>query len=315
MTVRRATPPPRCAAALAAAARGWPVFPLYPYTTRPAVDDWENAATCDEDAIAATWAARPYNIGIPCGRAGLVVIDLDPARGKPPPPRWADLGVAHGRDVLRILAERAGQPDPVDTYSVRSPGKDGPRGKGEHRYFSVPEGVNLRNTAGDRGNGLGWRVDTRAAGGFITAAGSVRRVNGQLTRYSVLRDLPVAPLPLFLVEALTPPPMPARAPLPVFGDDRARNAYGEKALADEAAIVRHAECGTRSAVVFSAARKMGELVGAGVLDERRAVDVLLDAAGVHNGIDGWTPREGLHHVGNGIAWGKRHPRVIDGLTA
>lgn len=111
----------RLAAALAAAARGWPVFPLYPFSKYPAVSDWENRATCDPDELAAWWSAAPYNTGIACGPAGLVVLDLDAAHGHTPPGEWADLGVTHGRDVLRTLADRAGQPDPIDTYTVLTP--------------------------------------------------------------------------------------------------------------------------------------------------------------------------------------------------
>lgn len=118
---RTGSPRPRLAAALRAVERGWPVFPLYPYSKYPAVRDWENRATCDLDQITRWWATAPYNVGIACKPAGLVVIDLDAARGQRPPPQWAQLGVTHGRDVLRILAERAEQPDPIDTYTVVTP--------------------------------------------------------------------------------------------------------------------------------------------------------------------------------------------------
>ncbi|MGH3936861.1 MAG: bifunctional DNA primase/polymerase [Pseudonocardiaceae bacterium] len=43
---------------------------------------------------------------------------------------------------------------------------------GQHRYFLAPGDRELRNTCA----GLGWRIDTRAAGGAIIAAGSVRRI-------------------------------------------------------------------------------------------------------------------------------------------
>lgn len=119
---RIGTPPPRLAAALCAVQRGWPVFPLYPYSKYPAVQDWENHATCDLNEITRWWAIAPYNIGIACQPAGLVVIDLDAARGQRPAPPWAQLGVTHGSDVLRVLAEQAGQPDPIDTYTVATPG-------------------------------------------------------------------------------------------------------------------------------------------------------------------------------------------------
>ncbi|MGH3826630.1 MAG: bifunctional DNA primase/polymerase, partial [Pseudonocardiaceae bacterium] len=182
-------PPPRLAAALRAVRRGWPVFPIHPYSKHPAVRDWQHRATRDLDQITRWWAAAPYNIGIPCQGAGLVVIDLDAGHGHQPPPQWDRLGVTHGRDVLRILAERADQPDPIDTYTVATPSG------GEHRYFLAPTDRELRNTTGASGAGLGWKIDTRAAGGGIIAAGSVRRIEGRLRLYRVVRDIGPVALP------------------------------------------------------------------------------------------------------------------------
>ncbi|HEX2300222.1 MAG TPA: bifunctional DNA primase/polymerase [Pseudonocardiaceae bacterium] len=116
-----AKPLPRLTAALSAVQRGWPVFPLHPYSKYPAVRDWERRATCDPDQITRWFMAAPFNIAIACGAARLVVLDLDAARSQPPP-EWAEFGVTHGREVLRLLATRAGQPDPVDTYTVATPG-------------------------------------------------------------------------------------------------------------------------------------------------------------------------------------------------
>ncbi|MGH3910172.1 MAG: bifunctional DNA primase/polymerase, partial [Pseudonocardiaceae bacterium] len=146
-----AKPLPRLAAALSAAQRGWPVFPLHPYSKYPAVRDWERRATCDPDQITRWFVAAPYNIGIACGPARIVVLDLDAARSRQPPPQWAEHGVAHGRDVLRLLAARAGQIDPVHTYTVATP-------SGQHRYFHAPADRQLRNTTGDTGTGLGWLI-------------------------------------------------------------------------------------------------------------------------------------------------------------
>ncbi|WP_352247649.1 bifunctional DNA primase/polymerase [Amycolatopsis nalaikhensis] len=70
---------------------------------------------------------------IVCGPSNLYVLDLVP--GEQPPPEWAD--ARHDRDVL---AWRAGQPYPNDTYSVRRPSPS------EHLYFRVGEDNTLRNT-------------------------------------------------------------------------------------------------------------------------------------------------------------------------
>ena len=307
---RTGIPPPRLAAALRAAARGWPVFPLYPYSKYPAVADWNNRATCDLEQITRWWASAPFNIGIACQGAGLVVIDLDAARGRPPPPPWDQLGVTHGADVLRILAARAGQPDPIDTYTV-----DTPSG-GQHRYFLAPTDRELRNTTGQSRTGLGWCVDTRAAGGAIIAAGSVRRVDGTPRLYRVVRDVDPVALPRWLVTALTPPPAPVRAPTRLPGAGHRLDAYAAAALDGETAAVTQAAPGTRAHTLFCSAACLGELVGAGVLDETVATEALIAAAAIlDNGTNRFTHREALGHITNGITRGRRNPRQLQDPTA
>jgi hypothetical protein len=172
--------------ALSATARGWHVFPLWPGAKIPALHGhdrcprtgdcaqrhagWEQRATSDPARIRTAWARRNYNVGIASGPSGLVVIDLDiPKPGDDPPPDWvlATPGVRDGQDVLAVLAEQAGQPLPARTYTVATPSG------GLHLYYQHPAGTALRNTSGDRGRGLGWKIDTRAHGGYVVAAGSV----------------------------------------------------------------------------------------------------------------------------------------------
>jgi hypothetical protein len=302
-------PPPTLVAALRAVERGWPVFPLYPYSKYPAVRDWNNRATCDLQQITRWWAAAPYNIGIACQAAGLVVIDLDGARGQQPPPPWDQLGVTHGRDVLRILAARAGAPDPIDTYTVASP-------SGEHRYFLASPDRELRCTTGPSGTGLGWCIDTRGVGGAIVAAGSVRRIEGRPRLYRVVRDVDPVTLPHWLLTALTPPPAPVRAPTRPPSPGRRLDAYVAAALDGETTAVAHAAPGTRAHTLFCSAARLGELVGAGVLDETVATQALLAAAaGLDSGPDRFTRREALGHVTNGIARGRRNPRQLLAQTA
>jgi hypothetical protein len=310
------------AAALAAARRGWPVLPLRPGSKLPAVRNWERRATTDPDRIAAWWHRTPHNVGIACGPAGLVVLDLDVAHGHRPPPDWSNRGAVHGRDILRLLADDAGQPDPTDTYTVATPTG------GEHRYFLAPAGPALRNTTGDTGRGLGWHLDTRATGGSITAAGSIRLIDGEPRRYRIIRDLPPAPLPTWIHTLLTGtpappappgPPGPAESPGSLGASGRAHrplppagprlDAYVRAALDGEADAVARAEPGTRATTLFRAAVHLGELVGSGAVDEATVVETLRRGAAYHNGVDEWTDREARHHIGNGLAAGRRHPRA------
>ncbi|MEJ2856813.1 MULTISPECIES: bifunctional DNA primase/polymerase [unclassified Saccharothrix] len=276
----------RLAAALTAVEHGWPVFPLRPLGKVPALKDWDRRATLDVKQVEAWWRHRPYNIGISCRAADLLVVDLDQ-------------GIPHGRDVLADLARRYGADDPADTYTVFTPSG------GEHRYFRAPQ-TPLRNTVGK----LGRHVDTRSAGGYVAAAGSIRHMTSGLRLYKVIRDVPPAPAPEWLVRLLSPPPPPPPPATPSIPAPRRVRAYRAAALDGEAQRVRTAVPGTRAHALFTAACRLGELVGAGWLDEQDATATLLNAAAHHNGVEGWTDREARHHITNGLATGRRSPRVI-----
>jgi hypothetical protein len=301
---RAFAPRPLLAAALAAAQRGWPVFPLHPGGKVPAIKHWEDQATTEPEQLTRWWHAAPYNIGIACGPANLVVLDLDTTDT---PAEWGGRRVRHGRDVLAELAARAGQPDPSGTLTVDSPSG------GEHRYFTAQPGVRLRNTIGELGHGLGPLIDVRAHGGAIAAAGSTVRTPGGIRRYRAHRGRPTQPreLPAWLTEALTPPTVPQRTPVRLPAGGRELSGYVRAALAGETAAIAHAAPGTRAGTVFKAAAALGELVGAGVLDRQRATDALSEAASHHNGIDGWTSHEADHHIRNGLDRGIANPRHLD----
>jgi hypothetical protein len=135
------------AAALDAAASGFYLFPCPPRAKSPAVAGWEQVATRDPDQITEWWAKAPY-IGAAVGRSGLVVVDLDDGRGEPAPEPYT--GATGGRDVLGMLAERARQPAPFDTWTVTTP-----TGTGLYLCFRAPEGhLVVQNSVGV----LGWRI-------------------------------------------------------------------------------------------------------------------------------------------------------------
>lgn len=70
-------------AALDYAACGLFVFPLKPGAKSPAFKGWQESSTTDAATITAWWTQTPnYNIGIDCGKSGIVVIDYDAANGK-----------------------------------------------------------------------------------------------------------------------------------------------------------------------------------------------------------------------------------------
>lgn len=241
--------PAQLAAALDAAARGWHVFPLIPGDKRPAVRDWENRATTDPERITRCWTHAPYNIGIATGPSRLVVVDLDTPKDTDdtPPAAWAEPGVTDGADVFSVLCERHGQPFPTDTHTVRTG-----RG-GLHLYFAAPAGEELRNTQGK----LGWKIDTRAGGGYVVAAGSIAPTGLYTTAYHG----PVEPLPGWLAELLRPAPLPPQKPVtaPLATRDR-RGKFLTAALNAELTRVTTSGAHQHNNALYIAAVALGQLV-------------------------------------------------------
>jgi hypothetical protein len=292
----RVVPDPKLiAAALAAGRRGWAVFPLRVGDKRPAFRDWQKLATTNSRRITRWWSSWPYNynVGISCGPSGLVIVDLDlpkPGTGsgattQNPPER------SPGLDVLAAVADEHAAALP-DTFAV-----DTPSG-GRHLYFIAPPDRELRNTAGL----LGPHVDTRAAGGYIVGPDSV--VNGR--RYVITNPAPVAPFPVWLLEAFadaaakrratfspTTPVLPVQHPGP----------YAAAALRSQVARVASAPEGTRNDTLVRAAFSLGTLIAAGVLDRAAVEAALLDAGqGVGLGVQECTAT-----IRSGLDAGERHP--------
>lgn len=255
--------------ALEIAARGWPVFPLRPGRKEPAIRNWERRATTDPDLIRRTWEVAPWNIGVACGPAALLVVDLDAGdRGD------------HGRQRLAALAAGAGQVIPADTYTVLTPG-------GEHLYFLAGDG-GYRNTAGR----LGAKIDTRGSGGYVVGAGSA--VAGR--RYRIACDLDPAALPGWIADrlAMTPP-----TPTPASVHTGSSN-YIAAALRGEVRRVAEATAGNRNHSLFVAAVRLGRFVHAGRLEEGMVRDALLRAVDRHRGPGGLTDGEITRTIASGL---------------
>jgi hypothetical protein len=312
--------------ALAAAARGWHVFPLRPGDKLPAFPDhavngctgsdprcraagrhvmWEERATTDPDRIRRAWSVRPYNVGIACGPSGLLVVDLDtPKPGQAPPPEWTDPPVRDGADVFGLLCARHtddGPPEMFDTYTVRT------AGAGTHLYYQhPPDSPPLRNTRGDIGGGLGWLVDTRAHGGYVVAAGSV--VNGR--PYVVQRDVEPRPLAGWLAGLLRPAPLPAAGPVVARLRGAGRTAAYLRACVDRQIGYLTAATSNRNDALFISAANLGELVAGGALEQSYVEDVLTEAAhtiGLH--LDP-PPGQIRRTIASGLRRGARRPRHV-----
>ncbi|MFF9733665.1 bifunctional DNA primase/polymerase [Streptomyces albidoflavus] len=285
------------ASALSAAERGWPVFPLRPGGKRPALHPetrcprtgactdghitWEHRATTDPDRISAAWSTGDWNIGLACGPALLVVVDLDkPKSGTDAP---------DGATNLLALCERAGQPVPT-TRTVRT------ASGGAHLYFSAPDGAHLRNTAGT----LGPLIDTRAHGGYILAPGSV--INGR--PYRVEGPALIRPLPGWLLERLAPPRPRPNTVAPVVPLPRAGSRLATVVLDRETAKARQAAEGSRNATLLGCVRAVGRFVAWGDLD-RTHVETAFQRAGEAAGLP---PVEVTTTIRSALDWSIRTAR-------
>ncbi|MEV0604506.1 bifunctional DNA primase/polymerase [Streptomyces sp. NPDC050315] len=263
------------------------------------------SATTDPALIHTWWSQHPgFGVGVACGPAGLIVIDLDthheqlPDRSRLlpgiPVHDTVDLtGWTSGLHTLAVLAALRQAPDPAtdeETLRVRTPSG------GLHIWYREEEGRTwLCSTGTGKSRALGWQVDVRATGGYIIAPGTTT-TDGTYTPLGSCR-IP-APLPQWLAHELertghlepspqsSPAVPPATAPAP-----RARQAViaaggGRQPAARTLATVLEevAGCATApSGMGFSdklnrAAYTAGGLVSAGHLTEDAAHQAVLAAA-------------------------------------
>lgn len=250
-------------AALDLAGRGFRVFPLGLEGKRPARKGWQRIATSDAAKVRALWAsAADANVGVATG-GGLYVLDLD-----------GPGGIA-AADALAL----------PDTLTARSGRADG----GEHRYFRLTAGVELRNAAGAT---IAAGVDGRGEGGFVVGPGSVH-ASGAVYRWTDDREM--AELPSWLVERLA-----AREhgeAVSLSAEALAGFAASAEALtpADRAELEQEAreriervrrglaelpasDGNGRGQTIFGYAWSLGEAVGAGVLGADEARGVLQEGA-------------------------------------
>lgn len=288
----------RLAGWLDLAARGWHLFPVHPGRKTPAIRRWKDRATTDPDQLARFFTAHPdHNAGVACGPSGLLVIDCDtPKPNTPPAPAGRD-----GAEVLAALAaDRGGLPP---TWTVATPSG------GRHLYFRAPTPFAGAEPLGNTGRTLGPMLDTRGAGGQVLAPGS-RLPNGG---YELIDDSDPAGLPGWLawrlsVHVPTAVSAPAETPSTVHGD---QDAYVSAIVRAELQRVAQAQRGGHNAAVFTAARALGQLVGARVLDRAAAEHDLTTAAGhIIAGRCDCTARDVAASIRSGLDHGARRPRRL-----
>jgi hypothetical protein len=299
--------------ALAYAEAGWPVFPLRPRSKRPAAPNhtaetcdgsdrrctdghtgWEPRATLDADRITQAWRHRPYGIGIACGPAGLLVVDLDTAKTP---------GAPTGSDSLAELEHQTSETLPA-TWTVATPSG------GRHLYYRQPADHPLGNTAGKLGPG----IDTRGHGGYVVAPPTTTPAG----HYWIVDDHPPADLPSWLAKLLTPRgrPAPTQDPRPCRPTCSGRRAsrYAASALTGELDRIATAPEGRRNHTLFCAAIALGQLAASGLINADEVRQLLLDAAGPHITAGAYTHHQAQQTINSGIRRGLNEPRQIPTLT-
>ncbi|MBX6357026.1 MAG: bifunctional DNA primase/polymerase [Micromonosporaceae bacterium] len=197
-------------------------------------------ASTDPARIDAWWSTWPTaNIGLRTGVA-CDVCDIDTPEG------------------LRAVQHLLGG----DLPTVRT-------GSGGYHVYLAPTG------AGNRARLLPG-VDWRGAGGYVVAPPS-RHASGERYRWIRRPDGPFPACPPELLRLLSPAPVaapPSRPPATVHHPME----YAAAALRGEESNVRTAPVGARNTTLYHAARSLGRLVGAGLLDPAEVTDVLTHAA-------------------------------------
>lgn len=227
-------------AALRYAAHGWPVFRLSPGSKKPVKDtNGVHEATTDAAVIEAWWDETPTaNIGLACGSPSGVVV--------------VDLDTADAGAGM----------DLPQTVRVRTR-------KGAHLYYEYTG--DLRNSVRKLGDG----VDTRADGGYVVLPPS--SVAGHVyTRDTNVSEM--APLPQWIVDALTAPPEQRQLPEP---EVEGFSPWGKAVLEGEIArIIRDAreDEHNRNDTVFRAAANVYGPVKTGHIPEEEATRQLRQAA-------------------------------------
>jgi len=234
--------------ALAAAGRGWKVFPLKPHSKRPITEHGQKDATDDVDQIRAWFSAgRDFNYGIACDVSGLYVVDVDAGPGKVGNETWRELMTQHKH---------------VETFTVRT------ANGGQHFYYKMPDGVMLRNSASTK---LGTDIDTRG-NGYVVGPGSKLGSSS----YQLEVNAEIAPLPDWIVERAKDA-LPRKMPAHLIESPHADEAEVLLHVAYLAAKLRDAPEGAGNDTAASIAYMCGGYVGAGQISEDAVVRILMDA--------------------------------------
>jgi Bifunctional DNA primase/polymerase, N-terminal len=249
--------------------------PLTEHGCKDATTDLEQIRAWEEQFPGCNWSVAT---GTPS--ENIAVVDVDGI--------WEEPGDAW----TQIANDCGGLPRTVTVLSGS--------GHSMHWWFLLPDGVKLGNTAGKLAPG----IDTRAEGGYVVIPPSIHPETGNpYTWVQSPRDVPIAPIPVKLLDLLLPKPRrlsPARIRLAERSDQVAL-----RILDEECNRVAAATPGMRNMTAFSASAAIGNLVAGGDIVLSVAAEMLLEAALV----SGLPHREAETVVANGLEVGMTTPRT------
>ncbi|HET7321430.1 MAG TPA: bifunctional DNA primase/polymerase [Longimicrobiaceae bacterium] len=238
-------------AALRYARRGWRVLPCIPGEKRPLLNNWPALATTDADVLNRWWKRTPAaNVGIATGaESGLLVLDLD-------------------GDPRELLSDRT-----LPTTPAQRTG-----GGGYQLFYRFPAA--LAEVATTRAGVLP-SVDTRGRSGFVVAPPSLHPSGGRYRWCDGYGpgDVPLAPPPAWLVDALDPAPRttpPAPLHLPVGRVHGPR--YVAAAIERECAELARTPEGRRNEALNRAAFALARFVAEGLASPEPVICALAYAA-------------------------------------
>ncbi len=264
----------------------WHIFPCEKRGKRPITQHGFKDATTDAAQINQWWAQHPEaNIGLDCGRSGLVVIDLDGQEGIE---NWNAL-----QDAAQI---------PPHQTTIAHTGS----GHGAHIYYRAPAGVDIRNSTSKLAKG----IDVRAQGGYVVLPPSVTE---KPYTWEHNPDEGIAPLPDALLKLLTEP----ETKLTLDPQNRTNgnghqngftmrdgdySLYVQGAIDGEIGNLRAAHNGTRNHTLNSAAFNLATLGLPHAEIESILLPVALDV--------GLTEKESRATIASGHKGGAQKPRTI-----
>jgi hypothetical protein len=271
-------------AATTYAERGLLVFPLRPRDKIPATSDGFKSASAEPERVQAMWSGRAAcNVGVACGsESGVLVLDIDGDDGRATLAAWE--------------AEHEKLPA---TPTVAT-------SKGFHFYFRHPgDSVAIRPSAGKAGKG----IDIRTDGSYVVAPPSIHPSGAEYAwcHERWLSDLPLAPMPDWLIAKLADKPRAPAAPYEPSGSAYGHTPYGQKALDAECMELSRTSEGGRNAALNQVAFRVGQLIASGHLAEGPALADLERAARAC----GLEERETRLTIASGVKGGREKPNTND----